>query len=174
MSETSAVSAINDKIRDLKRSYHSLAPREQNLITLMGVVIVIALVYLVLMYPAQNSVDSANKRLEAKQSLLQWMKANEDAALAAAKSTSGRRPAGGNQDILGAVNSSASRSQITLTRSEPEGRDKLRIWLDDVSFNKMIRWLHQLESSRGITVSSISLDAEKEPGLVSAKILLKN
>lgn len=173
MSESNALGVLNDKVRDVKRVYYGLAPREQNLIAALAVVLIIALVYLVLMFPAQNSVSSASKKLEAKQSLLLWMQANEEQALAAAKSGAGSR-SGGSQNILGDVNNAASRFQITLQRYEPEGKDKLRVWLEDESFNNMVRWLHQLESQKGITVSSISLDAEKDPGIVSAKIVLKN
>ena len=173
MSETNALGAVNDKIREVKRFFYGLGQREQNLIVGMLIVVVIAVVYLALMFPAQNSVTSASKKLEAKQSLLLWMQANEEQALAAGKSSAGR--SGGNsQNLLGDVNSLASRYQITLQRYEPEGKDKLRVWLEDVSFNNMVRWLHQLESQKGITVSSISLDSEKDPGLISAKLVLKN
>lgn len=172
MSDSGALGSLTDKIRDAKRSFYALQPREQNLITVLGVVVVIALVYLLLMYPAQNSVADANKRLQAKQSLLTWMQANEDAAKTAAKLTSGGSSSG-SKDILGAVNKAASRYQIRLQRYEPEGKDKLRVWLEDMSFNNTVRWLHQLESRDGITVSSISLDSEKEAGLISAKIVLK-
>lgn len=174
MADANALGALNDKVRELKRSFHSLQPREQNLITALAVVVLIALIYLLLMHPAINSVASASKKLEAKQSLVQWMKANEDAARAASKATRGRSTSNRSQDILGAVNNAASRHNITLQRYEPEGKNKLRVWLEDASFNGMVRWLHQLESRNGITVASISLDAEKEPGLISAKIVLKN
>lgn len=173
MSESNALGGLNDKLREVKRAYYGLAPREQNLITALGVVLIIALVYLVLMFPAQSSVSSASKKLEAKQSLLLWMQANEEQALAAAKSGAGGS-SGRSQNILGDVNNAASRFQITLQRYEPEGKDKLRVWLEDESFNNMVRWLHQLESQNGITVASVSLDAENDPGIVSAKIVLKN
>ena len=172
MSEN-AFGPLNDKIREIKRAYYGLAPREQNLITALLVVVLVAIVYLVLMFPAQNSVADASKKLEAKQSLLLWMQANEEQAIAAGKSSAGRRT-GGNQNLLGVVNSTASRNQITLQRYEPEGKEKLRVWLEDASFNNMVRWLHQLESQNGITVASISMDSENDPGLISAKIVLKN
>lgn len=173
MSESNALGAVNEKVREVKRFYYGLGQREQQLIGGLVVVMIIAVVYLALMFPAQNTVASASKKLEAKQSLLLWMQANEEQALAASKSRAGNR-GGGSQNLLGDVNSIASRFQITLQRYEPEGKDKLRVWLEDVSFNNMVRWLHQLESQKGITVSSISLDSEKAPGLISAKIVLKN
>ncbi|MCG8314477.1 MAG: type II secretion system protein M [Pseudomonadales bacterium] len=172
MSESNALGALNDKLRDVKRNFYGLQAREQNLIIALGVVVIIALIYLLLMFPAQRAVSDASKRLESKQSLLQWMKANEDAAKAISSSPRGRQ-AGGNQDLLGAVNNIASRNKITLQRYEPEGKDKLRVWLENTSFNSVVRWLHQLEVRNGITVASISLDAEKEAGLVSAKIVLR-
>ncbi|MCG8673410.1 MAG: type II secretion system protein M [Pseudomonadales bacterium] len=173
MADSNALGALSDKVREVKRAFYGLQRREQNLIMLMGVVILIAVIYLVAMFPAQNAVAAATKKLEAKQSLLSWMQANEEAAKNAAKSSQGASR-GGNKNLLGSVNQAANRYQITLQRSEPEGKDKLRIWLEDTSFNNMVKWLHFLESKRGIAVSSISLDAEKQPGLVSAKIVLKN
>lgn len=166
-----ALNSLSDRVRETKRAFYGLQPREQNLIVLMGVVIAIALVYLLVMYPAQNAVQDATKRLDAKQSLLSWMQSNEEAAKAASKISDA--PSGSGQNILATVNKSASRYQITLQRYEPEGKDKLRVWLEDTSFNNMVRWMHQLESRKGVSVSSISIDSEKSPGLVSAKVVFK-
>jgi len=38
----------------------------------------------------------------------------------------------------------------------------------------MVRWLDQLETRYGLTIVNISVDAEKEPGLVTAKLVLQN
>lgn len=166
-----ALNSLGDRFREIKRAFYGLQPREQNLVTLMGVVIVVALIYLLLMFPAQNAVNDATKRLDAKQALLSWMQSNEDAAKAASKIRTASTGSG--QNILAVVNKSAGRYQITLQRYEPEGKEKLRVWLEDTSFNNMVRWMHQLESRKGIAVSSISIDSEKSPGLVSAKIVFK-
>lgn len=173
MSDASLLDTLNDRFSDVKRSFYGLKQQQQYMVlTLLGV-IGLLLVYLVLLRPALQSVDRAEKKYQAKQELLQWMKANESAAMAA----SGRGASGGpslsGQNILAVVNSAATRNGITLKRYEPEGENNLRVWLEKVSFNRMMSWLNQLKNNNGVSVSSISVDADKASGFVSAKVLLK-
>ena len=41
-----------------------------------------------------------------------------------------------------------------------------------MNFDKLIRWLGQMEKQWGITVQSISLNAREAPGMVQARVTL--
>ena len=63
---------------------------------------------------------------------------------------------------------------VAVKRYENESENKLRVWLENVPFDKMVRWLDQLETRYGLVIVNIAIDAEKEPGLVTAKLVLQN
>lgn len=172
MSDSNLLETLNDKVSDAKRAFYGLKPREQYLVMGLGAVFALLLAYLLLIRPATGAVEASEKRLQAKQELLQWMKSNESVVMSSRGGASGA-PSLNGQDILGIVNSAASRNGIQLQRYEPEGQSKLRVWLENVSFNNLTRWLDQLQNNNGVSVSSISLDSGKASGFVSAKVLLK-
>ena len=60
-----------------------------------------------------------------------------------------------------------------ITRVNPNGADKVTLWLENSSFDQFIDWLSVLETKHGITVNeiSISLD-EANVSRVTVKVLL--
>ncbi len=163
---------LSSKTRELKRAYYSLSARERVMVNAMLAVVLFALVYVVLVYPASRAVNQAQLDYEQKQNLLAWMKSEEGKMKAVAASGLGTKPKKTGQALMTQVNRSAQQAGLTLKRYEPDGEDKLRVWLDDVSFNKTIRWLNQLESRDGIKVINISIDAQNKPGIANFKIIL--
>lgn len=173
MSDVSVLKTLSEKTREAKRFYYSMAPRERLMVNGMLAVLLIALIYLVLVYPAYNKVAEAEERFQRTQDLNAWMMANEPALKAASNSGSAR--AGGTvsgQALMSQINQSAKMMGIDLKRYEPDGETKLRVWLDDASFNSVMKWLAQLEKQHGIKVINISADAEKAPGIANFKVIL--
>ncbi len=62
---------------------------------------------------------------------------------------------------------------INVKRIEPESEDKLRVWLEKVSFDKTMRWLHQIDTRYGVRIVNASIDADRAEGLVTAKLVLQ-
>lgn len=71
------------------------------------------------------------------------------------------------------VTQSVSQANLRLRRIEttPGG---VRVTLEDAAFSHIILWLHDLELKNRISVSAIELDRRPEPGIVSARILLRD
>ncbi len=167
----SAREQLQNYVDMARRRYDSLADSERLIVNLVGVLILAALVYLMLIAPAQRSVSDAQMKVTAQQKLVQWMKENESVARMAAGS--GGAVAKSDQPIQTIITSTAGPLGVIVKRFENESENKLRVWLEKVPFDKTVRWLDQLESRYGIQIISISLDAEKEPGLVTAKLVLQ-
>lgn len=155
-----------------QRRYDSLADTERKLVIGVAILVIIALAYLLLIAPAHRSVDDAQMKLAGQQNLLSWMKENEAVA---------RQAAGGrtsvtksDQPLQTIVTATAGPLGVAVKRYENESETKLRVWLEKVPFDKMVRWLDQLETRYGLTIVNISVDAEKETGLVTAKLVLQN
>lgn len=154
-----------------RRRYDSLADSERLMVNVVALLILAALVYLILIAPAQRSVSTAQLKLSGQQNLVQWIKENE--ALARMAAGSGGATTKSDQPIQTIITSTAGPLGVTVKRYENESDSKLRVWLEKVPFDKAVRWLDQLESRYGIQIISVSIDAEREPGLVTAKLVLQ-
>jgi general secretion pathway protein M len=80
-----------------------------------------------------------------------------------------------NQSPMAVVDGSSQQLEIKpfIKRLQPEGTDKVTLWLEDVAFDKLVYWLAILEDKHRLTV--IQADVDKQAvgeGLVNAKILL--
>ena len=162
---------IQPHIDPVRRRYDSLSDSERLLVKAVAVIIVAVLVFLLLMLPAQRSVDDAKMKLSGKQNLLQWMQDNEPLVRQAA--AQGNAPARSDQPLQTIITSTAPPMGVNVKRFEPESNGKLRIWLDQVPFDKTVLWLHRLQTRYGIQIVNVSVDAEREQGLVSAKLVLQ-
>jgi len=169
----SALDTLNVKMRELRRQYEMISPRDRIMLNGLIVFLVIIIGYFLVLRPAFNAVEEAQLSLKGKQELLQWMKSNEHRAkniAGSGKKAKGRRPG---QSLLALINQTSGRFQVSLKRYEPEGSDKLRVWVEDIPFNSLIRWLNSLESSNAVNVINISIDSQKESGIINAKVVFK-
>lgn len=171
-SNTDQFETLKEYYAQGRRRYWMMAPHERLVVNALVVAIVAMLLFLVVINPALKSRAEAEVQLNAKRSVLQWVKDNEQRAIAASRTTTGQAPKSG-QSLMAVVTSSSSQMGLALKRYEPEGDDKLRVWLEDQSFNKMVRWLDSLQKQHGMSVVNVSVDAGKEPGVVTAKLVLR-
>ncbi len=155
-----------------QRRYESLADNERRIVVGVAILILLALIYLLLVAPAQNAAKESQLKLAGQQNLLTWMKENESVARQAAGG--GGSATKSDQPLQTIVTSTAGPLGVAVKRYENESENKLRVWLEKVPFDKMVRWLDQLEKKYGLVIVNISVDAEKEPGLVTAKLVLQN
>ena len=161
---------IQNYIDPVRRRYDSLEEMERWIVNGIAALFVLVIVCLVLIVPAKNALSEAELKLSAQQGLMQWMQENEAVARMAAKG--GNSSSSSNQPLQSIVTSTAPSMGVTVKRFEPESDEKLRVWLENVSFDKTARWLHQLESRYGVRIVNISVDAEREQGLINAKLVL--
>jgi len=170
--DSPVLAAAYTKIREYRRQYSLLAPRER--LMLLGAVVFLSgvLLYFVLVNPAINAAADAKQTLASKQALIQWMKSNESQVAQLRKQNGASSKPSSSQSFLALVNRSSGQYSVPLKRYEPEGQNKLRVWVEDVPFNGLISWLNELQAKNAINVVNISIDAQKDPGIISAKIIL--
>jgi general secretion pathway protein M len=172
MSTSTSSQQFNEIIDQYRRRYWSLPPRDRVLINVMAVTVVLVLLWLLVVAPAQRMRGEAAAKLSGQQSTLQWVKDNESRAQAIAGTTSSA-PRKSGQSLMTTVTASSTQMGLSLKRYEPEGQEKLRVWLENQSFNKTIQWLESLQRQHGMSVVNVAIDAASQPGLVNAKIVLR-
>jgi general secretion pathway protein M len=172
MSNSPALQQLNETVDQYRRRYLSLPPRDRALVNITVVTLFLMFVWLAVVAPAQRMRGEAALKLSGQQATLQWVRENEARALAIAGKTSAS-PRKSGQSLMAAVTSSSGQMGLTLKRYEPEGQEKLRVWLENQSFNKTIQWVDSLQRQHGMSVVNIAIDASSQPGLVNAKIVLR-
>ncbi|CBL47060.1 general secretion pathway protein M, component PulM [gamma proteobacterium HdN1] len=171
--ETDQLASLKDAWAQARRRYWMLTHQERIAVNILAALVCIGLIFLLIIQPAINSRSQAALELNAKRTTLQWVKDNESRAAQASRSSVKTGSLSG-QGLMALVTNTSSQMSVSLKRYEPEGDNKLRVYLEDQSFNKVMRWLDTLDKQHGTSIVNISLDASREPGLVTAKIVLRS
>ncbi len=150
-----------DKFLELKH-------REQVIVVLGGLLALIMLLYLLVWTPLQEQADS----LRAQNIAIAAAVARVDtlASRLLAVRESGGKIAGSATNISQLVNSRAARLGLKVSRLQPNSRGELQVRFEDVSFNDVLSWLHQLEVNDGLSTREVSITRASLPGVVSATV----
>ncbi len=159
----------------MKGWFATLNPRERIIVGGGGLLLIMAL--LVGSWLSFSSdVERLREVVSEQRAVSQWM---ESAALEATqlrKASRGQRhSSAGGASLLSLADQTAKRSGLgkAVTRVEPDGTDKVRIRLERASFDRMMRWLEELQSKHGVSINSITVDQHQDSGMVNVRLTLK-
>lgn len=158
-----------EQINALKTRYYQLSVRDR--LALHGLVglLVIVLLLVAVWSPLYHWSEAEKDSYVANKALVDWITANQHQVQGGGNRNN---PSLAGRSILSVVTSTSAQNNISLKRYEPKSDGGVRVWLESVEFNAMIAWLNQLKAKYGVTVNSISIDRENEPGIVRATIVL--
>ena len=152
--------------------WQRLQPREQWLLGLGGGVVLLTLLYLLIVEPINLHHQQAAQRLETARATAQEL----ERAAALVGAAGPRSPRGsGNASLLTIVDRSLKGSKIgkPASRIQPDGDTRVRIWLEDVSFDALIAWLGDLQQHQGVRVGTADIDKTSGQGLVDVRLSLE-
>ncbi|MEP1448515.1 MAG: type II secretion system protein M [Paraglaciecola sp.] len=151
----------------LKSMYLKLNEREQRLVIVSAIMIVIAIFYWGIWSPLNTSLERNKVAVKNQTELLDWVQKNANKAIQL------RRSAGKSASFSGslpqAVNQSATRMNIAISRMQPQG-EELQVWIDQAPFNDLLSWLQSLEQT-GINILDIDIAESDLPGQVKIRRL---
>jgi len=157
----------------MKAWFASLAPREQRMVAVGGVVVVVMLVWGLVLAPLGSATDSARDRVENKRSLLAYIQS-------AAGELSGISDVPVQADLSGEslvviVDRSLRQAGLgqSLTRNQPVGEDGIRLRLENAQFDSLAMWLGDIHARSGMAIESASFDRSQAPGRVNASLVLR-
>lgn len=159
----------------MKALLASLSARERRFI----IVGIVTAVFLALLF-TWLTLDRRVQRLEAvvhdQKALDQWMHAaaQQVAQLRGVQSHGPARGTGG-RSLLAVVDQTAKQSGLggAIKRVEPDKEDSVRVSLEQVAFDDMVRWLSSLRQRYAVQVNTLTIDRQPQPGLVNARLVLK-
>ena len=140
----------------MKAWFESLAPREQRMVAVGGVLVVVMLVWGLVLAPLSSATASARDRVESKRSLLAYIQS-------AAGELAGIADVPVEPDLSGQ----------SLTRNQPMGEDGIRVRLEDAQFDSLAAWLGDIHARSGMAIESASFDKSQAPGRVNASLVLR-
>ena len=59
-----------------------------------------------------------------------------------------------------------------LKRIQPDGDDRIRLWIEQASFGALIKWLDTMQRQYGVRVDAATVDRQQATGVVNAKLVL--
>ena len=165
------IQALQNKLRQsgLGRWFYGREQNEQKIIVGIALLVVISLLWVSVWKPVSDWRVLAQNRQQNAQQLLDWLKANEQAAKQA--SATNKASAGG-RALIPVVTKAANAHELKLNRLQPESNGVISVILEQQSFNQIIGWVAQLDENNGVSVERASFDSQDAPGYVNAQIRL--
>lgn len=154
-------------MNELKQWFLDQPPRDQIMLSVGGIAILIYILLFVILFPMQNELEQKEKRNQA--ALGEQQRVYELAGRVL-----GMREAGegsGTQNLNAILNQSLREFGLTMEQFQPSG-GSARVRLATSEFNKVLAWLHEMEIKQGIIIKDLSVTAEKNPGAVSVHLQL--
>ena len=144
--------------------------REKAIVAAALLVVIILGVHAFIVEPYQNRVAELREQIEQERDDLAWM-----------RSAVARLPTGGatqeNAAISGTLANFIDQAVRTqglsgqLSQMSPVGSDEIRMRYSGVDFNRLVRFIAQVNSS-GLDVKDIRISAVEDPGVVDSSIVL--
>jgi len=151
----------------LKSTFLQLSEREQRLVIISAVLVLVAIFYWGIWSPLNTSIERGQTAVKNQTELLDWVQKNANRA--AQLRASGGKNASFSGSLPQAVNQSASRMNIAISRMQPQG-EELQVWIDQAPFNDILSWLQSLEKS-GVSILDIDIVESDLPGQVKIRRL---
>ncbi|HUR41619.1 MAG TPA: type II secretion system protein M [Verrucomicrobiae bacterium] len=149
----------------------ALAPREQRILGVGGIVLAGVILFLGVWEPMVAARKERREALDDARAVAAML---EQLAVEKQRNRGPAAAGSASQSLLAVVDASRRASGVTKppSRLQPEGDATVRIWLEDVPFDALLRWLAELQQRHGVRVDTADIERESAPGLVNARLTL--
>lgn len=147
--------------------YRGLTEREQRLVLISAIVILVAFFYWGLWKPLDTAVERQQTLNVSQQKLLVWVRESATRAQQLRRSATGGTSYSGS--LPQAVNITTNRHNIAISRMQPQG-DELQVWVDEAPFNDVLAWLQAMETM-GIVIQQADIAEANAPGMIKIRRL---
>lgn len=164
---------MNNLVNNFLTYFNQLQPRERAMLIVAGVVVSLMVLYLAIWEPFMGRNERLANSVREQAALVQWM----EQSAAEAKSLRGSQRPGvgrGAESVLGIIDRTAKSGKLgeAMKRVDPDGTDRVRVWLDQAPFDDMVVWLERIERDYKLTVDTAVIDSVG-PGRVSARLVIE-
>ena len=153
--------------------FQKLAPREQLLVSVAAVLLVMAMIVTLGIRPIISSTSKGHERVEEKRKLL--LEIEQVAERIGPQATGGQIVASnGNQSLVVIVDSTTRNNGLAayLKRNQPDGATSIRLRFENVPFDAIVAWLGSLQAQHGLIATTATIDKSGTPGRVNCNLTL--
>lgn len=154
-------------LSSIKLWWQGLNLREQRLVLVMALVLVLFLFFNLIWQPLNERLATAEQKLSSRQTLFAWVTDNTT-RYENVKLTDGNKKTSGS--LSSVVNRTANQHQLTITRMQPQG-GSIQVWLDSASFTSLLFWFEHLANNENLQVQAIDLAQSDKQGEVRVRRL---
>jgi general secretion pathway protein M len=156
-----------------RERFLALSARERWIVGVGAVALLLTVVYLLAVEPLLLAHRRQLDALASARAMATQLEAAA-AAVASAGPRGDAAQAGAGMSLLAAVDQSTRQAGPGKApeRLQPEGDHEVKIWFEDVPFDNLVRWLAQLQTSYGVKVQTLDIEAKPGAGLVDARLSL--
>lgn len=158
----------------MKEWFESRTASERRLLAIAGAVIVILGIYVFIAEPFMSQLEQERKKVVEQEKLIAWMKKTGDEIRQLSARSGGTGRSSGTP-LLTLIDRTIKQHRLTahMNRLEPQGSGKAQIWLNQVPFDSMVRWLQSLSNQFGTSVQTVSIQKQEKNGIVNARVVLE-
>jgi general secretion pathway protein M len=159
----------------MREWFQGLGSREQLLVGAGAIVVLLLLVYVLVWSPLGEGYATMKTRVGAQRDTAAWMVQGAQTLQQLKRRAPAVRSLGG-KSLLATADSTARANGLGpfLKRVEPEGSQNVRVWLENASFDLVVKWLGALGTTYGIETDSASMErVAGEAGKINARLTLQ-
>ncbi|MEE4297745.1 MAG: type II secretion system protein M [Wenzhouxiangella sp.] len=147
--------------------------RQQGLLIAAALIVTGVIVFVGLWEPLVEVRDQRRDQVAAQQALVSWLDAVGPIA-SDLRQRASRNQAGTPRSLLGLADETARAAGLagSLSRIEPAGEDRVRVWLDQAEFVATMQWLDGLASGQPVSISQLNLERAGTSGQVNVRVTL--
>ena len=155
--------------------WQQLKPRERIVLILLSGVVSIVLLYIAVLEPFQLKVEQLESRIVKQKADIQWMQnaAQEIKQLQGSATGNSQRDLRRGQSLLALVDRTAKQNKLAsaMTRVEPDGSKRVRVWLEKATFDDVMKWLFKLQNDYQLEIESAVVDRTEDDGRVDVRLV---
>lgn len=159
----------------MKDWFDGLAGRERRALIIGALAVGAAVLYALVLDPLDQALSRVRVQAEAAQGQNEWMRsaAAQAGALRITAGAAMRKP--GSESLLSIIDRSTRTAGLkaSVKRVSPDGDSKAHLSLEHAPFDALLAWLVGLARDDGVSVSAITIDRGRQPGLADATLTLQ-
>jgi len=157
--------------------FNSLSPRERSLVSYGSIAVLIVLVWLLGVKPLYNNQIKLNKAITLQKTTLATMQQQsiEIKQLQLQKTVKPKTTGTQNPQQLIERSLQTWRLKDVLERMQSQGNKGVRIILKNANADRVMRFLHELESKHLLSINSMAIDSgNKEAGFADFRLTIQS
>lgn len=162
---------------DLLKRWQTLSQRERVMALTGAVSIGLYGFYLLIVQPLDTESRLLDQKIAVQQQAYQHLQQVSAEVQALRQKGAGLNAdaSPSDQSLMTVIDSSSQQLDVksAIKRLQPDGADTATVWLEQVSFDKLVYWLAMLEAKHGLQVITIDIDVPViGKGEVNAKLYI--